>query len=185
MARTSTMAARFGFKNDKRTWRRGLARWSTLVACAVLLVGPPASASAQEATNLMDTLGVNADLSTFTQMLETAGLGDTLRAPGALTVWAPVNAGFDKLPAATKARLNSDTALLKTVLSYHLASQPVTAAQIVQVPSVRTLEGESVRVQAAEGSVHLNDTTVLRPDVRASNGIIHVIDGVLLPPSIS
>jgi hypothetical protein len=71
------------------------------------------------------------------------------------------------------------------VLTYHVGLQPVTAAQIVQVPTVRTLEGESIQVRAVGGSVKLNDATVTRPDVRASNGIIHVVDGLLLPPSLA
>jgi uncharacterized surface protein with fasciclin (FAS1) repeats len=118
------------------------------------------------------------------QLLQTAGVADTLRGPGPFTVWAPVNGAFDKLPAGALSRLTGDPARLRAVLTYHVGMQPVTAAEIVQVPSVRTLQGESIQVRAVGGSVKLNDATVIRPDVRASNGIIHVVDGLLVPPSL-
>ena len=73
--------------------------------------------------------------------------------------------------------------MLKQVLEYHLAPGVVTAAQIIQVPNVVTVEGEQVKITAADGSVRINDSRVIQPDLPASNGIIHVIDTLLIPPS--
>jgi uncharacterized surface protein with fasciclin (FAS1) repeats len=162
-------------------WRGVIAGVSLGIVMVSLLA--PSAAAAQPAEDLMTTLAASPDLSRFTQLLQTSGVADTLRQPGPYTVWAPVNSAFEKLPSGALASLTTDPARLREVLTYHVGLQPVTAAQIVQVPTVRTLEGESIQVRAVGGSVKLNDATVTRPDVRASNGIIHVVDGLLLPPS--
>ena len=158
---------------------------AVLLGIVIVSLLLPSAAAAQPAEDLMTTLAASPDLSRFTQLLQTSGVADTLRQPGPYTVWAPVNGAFEKLPSGALASLTTDPARLREVLTYHVGLQPVTAAEIVQVPTVRTLEGEAIQVRAVGGSVKLNDATVTRPDVRASNGIIHVVDGLLLPPSLA
>jgi uncharacterized surface protein with fasciclin (FAS1) repeats len=152
-------------------------------AIGVVLFAAPTAASAQGQTNLADTIAGRSDLSTFSRGLEAAGLTATLSGAGPYTVWAPTNGAFDKLPAGQLNALLQDPPALRRILLYHIGQGPITAAQIVQVPTVRTLEGEPIKVSASGSNVELNDATVTQPDVLASNGIIHVIDSVLLPPS--
>jgi uncharacterized surface protein with fasciclin (FAS1) repeats len=150
---------------------------------AAVLVALPASAGAQAQQDLVDTIRSSPDLSTFSRAIDAAGLTDTLRGPGPYTVWAPTNAGFDKLPPGQLDALLQNPAQLRQLLLYHIGQGPITAAQIIQAPTARTLQGQSIRVNVSGNSVHLNDATVTQPDVVASNGIIHVIDSVLIPPS--
>jgi uncharacterized surface protein with fasciclin (FAS1) repeats len=148
-----------------------------------LLIWASPSLVHAQATDLPGSLAAQGSLGQFRQALDTAGLTDMLRGPGPLTVWAPVDAAFGKLSPVVRQKLQ-DPAVLKQVLQYHLAPGVVTAAQIVQVPNVRTVEGEQVRITAANGGVLINDSRVVQPDLAATNGIIHVIDTILVPPSL-
>jgi LPXTG-motif cell wall-anchored protein len=157
------------------------------VGLSLLSVAVPLMAEAetrdQATSDLLSTMQADPELSTFVRLLGVAGLNDTLRGSNPLTVWAPTNSAFTKLAPGVLAGLTAQPAVLRDVLSYHLAPTPITAAQIVQMPTVTTLEGQTCRITASGGAVHINDTTVTRADVLASNGIIHVIDGILIPPS--
>jgi LPXTG-motif cell wall-anchored protein len=137
----------------------------------------------QPASDLLTTMQADSELSTFVRLLGTAGLNETLRGSNPLTVWAPTNSAFGKLAPGVLNGLSAQPAVLRDVLTYHLAPMPITAAQIVQMPTVKTVQGETCRITASGGAVHINDTTVTRADIIASNGVIHVIDGVLIPPS--
>jgi LPXTG-motif cell wall-anchored protein len=169
--------------HGKRVSRLGGAL--ALLAAVALLVVPARGVAAQQATkDLFDTIDGNSDLSTFGRALRTAGLVDTLKGTGGpYTVWAPTNSGFNKLPSGQLDDLMANPDQLRKMMTYHIGRGPITAAQIVQVPSVVTLEGEPIRVSASGNAVHLNDATVTQADVLATNGIIHVIDSVLVPPS--
>jgi len=115
-----------------------------------------------------------------------AGLAGTLSKPGPYTVFAPTNAAFKRLPPATLAAVKSDPSLLKKVLLYHVVKGDVRAAQVVKLDgkSARTLEGQRVTIDVRGGSVFLNNTVrVTKTDVLATNGVIHVIDKVLVPKS--
>jgi len=133
--------------------------------------------------DLADTIMAFGQFTTFARALQAAGLVDTLRSPGPYTLFAPTDAAFSKLPEGTLDALLQDPEVLRAVLSYHVTPGNVTAAQVIQVPSVRTVQGESVRITASSGLVRINDATVTQADILASNGMIHVIDTVLQPPS--
>jgi uncharacterized surface protein with fasciclin (FAS1) repeats len=153
-----------------------------LLIAAAILAAPLATQAQTAEPDLVGRLAASGQSSQFLQALQTAGLTETLQGTGPFTVWAPTDAAFNRLPPSVRQQLQDPTTL-RRVLSYHVASGVVTAAQIVQVPNVRTLEGEAVKVTAANGGVQINDAPVVSADLLASNGIIHVIDGVLIPPS--
>ncbi len=161
--------------------------WNTLrlplgALLSVMACTFPSLAHAQSA-DLTETLSSQGSFTQFARGLDTAGLTDTLRSAGPYTVWAPTDDAFARLSPRVRASLQ-DPSALKQVLQYHLAPGVVTAAQIVQVPNVRTVEGEQVKITAADGGVRINDSQVIQPDLQAANGIIHVIDAVLIPPSL-
>ena len=120
---------------------------------------------------------------TLLTAIEAAGLSDTLRGAGAFTVFAPTDEAFAKLPKETLEGLLKDKAKLASILTYHVVSGKVMAADVVKLKEAKTVQGQSVRIDASAG-VKLNDAKVLKTDVPATNGVIHVIDAVLLPPDV-
>ena len=113
-----------------------------------------------------------------------AGLVETLQGPGPLTVFAPTDEAFAALPDGTLDSLLADPEALKRILLYHVVSGAVTADQVVGLTSADSVEGSPVAIAVKDGKVYLNDTAqVIATDVMASNGVIHVIDQVILPPS--
>ena len=113
-----------------------------------------------------------------------AGLVETLQGEGPFTIFAPTDEAFAALPAGTLDSLLADTAALKQILLYHVVSGAVKAADVVGMTSAESLEGSPITVAVKDGTVYLNETAkVTATDVVASNGVIHVIDHVLLPPS--
>jgi transforming growth factor-beta-induced protein len=156
---------------------------ATMLVLLALFVAPSRLSEAQPAPTLGQVIAADPDLTMLEDAIQQANMMDTYDAPGPLTVWGPNNSAFSKLPAAARDRMFSSPDEIREVLTYNMARGRVTAAQVVQVPTVQTVQGESVRISAGDGKVHINATTVVRADVTASNGIMHVIDGVLLPPS--
>ncbi len=147
-----------------------------------------ACASAPEENTIVDIAAANPDFSTLVAALGAAGLVDTLSGDGPLTVFAPTNAAFDALPAGTVDTLmmpeNVDQ--LRSVLLYHVVPGSITSDQLLgQTMDVATVNGETVRVDGTGGkmnaSVRVNDANVISADILATNGVIHVIDKVLLP----
>jgi uncharacterized surface protein with fasciclin (FAS1) repeats len=139
--------------------------------------------------DIVETASAAGDFTVLLQAAQAAGLVDALKGPGPLTVFAPTDQAFaDALDAlgTTKEQLLSDTAKLKSILTYHVVSGEVPASEVVTLDgqSVETLNGAEVDVSVDNGTVYLNgDTKVVATDVMATNGVIHVIDGVLLPPA--
>ena len=123
----------------------------------------------------------NPDFSTLVTALKAAGLVEALQGDGPFTVFAPTNAAFEKLPAGTLDSLLADKEALTKVLTYHVVSGKVTAEQVVNVDSATTLQGGAVPVQAKGGNVMVGGAQVVKADVMATNGVIHVIDTVLIP----
>ncbi len=157
-----------------------------LLSATTLLFGGSTGVVAKEQSaqpDLADTIAAAPELSTLARVIRAAGLVETLKAPGPLTVLAPNNAAFNKLPPGALDGLLRNPTQLRQILSYHVALESVTSAEIVQVPNVRMVEGETVRVTVSGGAVHVNDATVVQADIEASNGAMHVIDTVLLPAS--
>jgi transforming growth factor-beta-induced protein len=135
--------------------------------------------------DIVDTATNAGNFTTLATALQAAGLVDTLKGPGPFTVFAPTDAAFAKLPAGTLESLLADPDKLRAVLTYHVVSGKLTSGDVAKLPSARTVEGEDVAISTSDGSVHIGSATVTTPDVMASNGVIHVIDAVLLPPSFA
>ncbi len=160
---------------------------TVLVAAAVAAVGLGTSASAgtREASNTIVQTAVSAgQFTTLTSLVQQAGLVDTLSGDGPFTVFAPTDAAFAKVPKATLDALAADPAKLRAVLLYHVIPGRVTAADIVKLNSAKTAEGRSVAIKVADGAVFVDGARVTTPDVLASNGVIHVIDSVLIPKEV-
>lgn len=133
--------------------------------------------------DIVDVAAANGSFSTLVAAVKAAGLVDTLKGNGPFTVFAPTDEAFAKLPAGTVENLlkseNKDK--LTAILTYHVISGKVMAADVVKLDSAATVQGQSVNVTINNGSVMINNANVVMADVKASNGVIHVIDTVLLP----
>ena len=106
---------------------------------------------------------------------------EELQKEGPFTVFAPTDEAFSKLPEGTLENLLKDTEALKKVLLYHVVSGKVMASDVVNLQSATTLEGNDVKIKTVDGNVMINNAKVIKADVGASNGVIHVIDTVLIP----
>lgn len=131
--------------------------------------------------DIVDTAVAAGQFTTLAKALGEAGLVDTLKGKGPFTVFAPTDAAFAKLPAGTLDALLKDKDKLRAVLTYHVVPGKVMAADVVKLTSAKTVQGESVKIAAAGGGVKIDDANVVKTDIKASNGVIHVIDTVLLP----
>jgi transforming growth factor-beta-induced protein len=132
--------------------------------------------------DLVDTAVAAGSFTTLATLLTQAGLIETLKGDGPFTVFAPTDEAFKKVPAATLAALGADKEKLKAVLLYHVVPGKVKAADVVNLTSAKTAQGAEVKIAVVEGNVKVNDANVTAVDVMASNGVIHVIDTVILPP---
>ncbi|PHJ66261.1 fasciclin [Nostoc linckia z18] len=130
--------------------------------------------------NIIDTAVNAGSFNTLIAALEAANLEDTLKGAGPFTVFAPTDEAFNKLPAGTVDALLKDIPKLKKILTYHVVSGKVLAADVVKLKTAKTVEGSDVKIDASNG-VKINDAKVATPDVAADNGVIHVIDKVLIP----
>ena len=130
-------------------------------------------------------VATDAGFNTLVAAVAAADLVETLQGPGPFTVFAPTDAAFANLPDGTLDNLllpeNKET--LAAILTYHVVSGLVTSEQVVTLNSATTVQGEDIAITVVDGTVFLNGVAVTTTDVEASNGIIHIIDGVLLPPS--
>ena len=152
---------------------------SRVLACAALSV----AASTALAADIVDTAAAAGQFRTLVAALEKADLVDTLKGAGPYTVFAPTDAAFKRVPTKTLNALMKDKAKLKSVLLYHVVAGKVTSARVVNLTSAKTASGKSVRIRVAGANVFVNDAKVTKPDVMASNGVIHVINRVLIPPA--
>ena len=155
---------------------------SLVAVLAVLAPAAVAKPAAAEA-DIVSTAVSAGQFSTLASLLQATGLVDTLKTGGPFTVFAPTDAAFAKVPKATLDALAADPAKLKAVLLYHVVQGSVPASEVVKLTSAKTLNGASVSIKVQDGSVLVNGAKVVTPDVMASNGVIHVIDTVLLPPA--
>jgi uncharacterized surface protein with fasciclin (FAS1) repeats len=130
--------------------------------------------------DIIDTAVKAGSFTTLAAALKAANLIDTLKGAGPFTVFAPTDDAFAKLPAGTVDSLLKDIPKLTKILTYHVVSGKVMAADVVKLKSAKTVEGSEVKIDASNG-VKINSSTVVTPDVAADNGVIHVIDTVLMP----
>ncbi len=147
-------------------------------ACAALL---SACATAPAPASIADTAARTPQLSTLNRLINDAGLADTLRGAGPYTVFAPSDEAFQAVPAQTLAELAANKELLRSVLTYHVLPGKVTAAE-VKTGNVKTVQGANVAVAKAGDFVTVDEAVVTQADVPATNGVVHIIDKVLLPP---
>jgi uncharacterized surface protein with fasciclin (FAS1) repeats len=156
---------------------------AVLVLAAVAAIPVAAPSSAQSDKTIVGVAASDPQFSTLVGLVQKAGLAETL-SKGSFTVFAPTNAAFAKVPKATLDALGQNPDQLRAVLTYHVAAGRLTAAKVVRRTRIKTVNGASVRVSVRGTRVFLNRTTrVTKTNIRASNGVIHVIDRVLLPPS--
>lgn len=141
------------------------------------------AAAAEAEKDIVDTAVAAGSFKTLVSLVKAAGLVDVLKGDGPFTVFAPTDAAFAKVPKALLEKLAKDKALLKQVLTYHVVSGNVTAKQVVKLHSAKTVQGKAVGIMVKNGKVVLNKkVNVVKTDIGTSNGTIHVIDAVLLPP---
>jgi len=150
----------------------------------VLLAGALALAMAPAAfpADIVDT-AVAANFKTLVAAVKAAGLVDTLKGPGPFTVFAPTDEAFAKLPPGTLETLlkPENKAKLQSILTYHVVAGKVMAQDVVKLDSATTVEGQSISIKTLDGGVMVNGARVIKADIETSNGVIHVIDAVLLP----
>jgi uncharacterized surface protein with fasciclin (FAS1) repeats len=150
-----------------------------LIACAAAVAA--GCATTQAPVSVADTIAHDPDLSTLNGLVRKAGLADTLNSGGPYTVFAPTNEAFKAVPAKTLNELGQDPARLKAVLSYHLLPTKLMAAQ-VNNGNAKTAEGGNLALAKAGTFVTVEDAMVQRADIAATNGVVHTIDRVLIPP---
>ncbi len=131
---------------------------------------------------IVDVAAGNPDFSTLVAAVKAAGLVETLSGEGPFTVFAPTNEAFAKLPEGKVDSLLADIPTLKKILTYHVVAGKVMAADVVGLNNATTVQGDDVKIAVVDGKVKLNDSAmVTATDLEASNGVIHVIDTVLIP----
>jgi uncharacterized surface protein with fasciclin (FAS1) repeats len=143
------------------------------------------AASTSYAADIIDTAVGAGQFKTLAAAVEAAGLVETLKGKGPYTVFAPTDEAFAKLPAGAVDDLlkpeNKDK--LTAILTYHVVAGKVMAADVVKMTEAKTVNGKPVAIKADGGTVMINDAKVISADIDASNGVIHVIDTVLMPPA--
>jgi len=149
------------------------------VTAVAILAG---CASSQRPVSVADTLAAQPQLSTLNGLIVKAGLTDTLKGAGPFTVFAPTNEAFAKVPAKTMEALASDPAKLKAVLTYHVISGKVMVADVKNGNS-KTVNGANLALSRAGDFVTVEEALVQTPDISATNGVVHTVDSVLLPPA--
>ncbi len=157
--------------------------YAVMMVIALLLVGVlPAAAQGEQ--DIVTIAVADGRFTTLVSALQQTGLDETLMGEGPFTVFAPTDDAFAKLPAGTLESLDAET--LTAILTYHVVPGTVMAADAMSMAgqSAATVQGEEIAISVEGDSVKINDATVIIADIAASNGVIHVIDSVLLPPTI-
>ena len=165
--------------------KKALVTATAALALLATAAGAATAAPAKHASakgNIVQTAAGAGQFTTLVALVKKAGLVGALSGKGPLTVFAPTDAAFAKVPKATLTALGKDKAKLKSVLLYHVVKGKVTAAQVVKLQSAKTLEGSTVDIKVSGGKVFVGGAQVVKADVPASNGVIHVISKVLIPP---
>ena len=151
-----------------------------VVAAALAVVVAPAAVRAGSHKDVVDTAVAAGSFKTLATALQAAGLVDTLKGAGPFTVFAPTDEAFAKIPRADLDALIADKAKLTKVLTYHVVAGKVMASDVVKLKDAKTIEGQMVKIDASNG-VMINKSKVVKADIQTSNGVIHVIDTVLMP----
>jgi len=159
---------------------------ASMAAVVLVLVGLAVGSTFARASNqdIVDTAVGAGQFKTLVAALSAADLVETLKGPGPFTVFAPTDEAFAKLPAGTVESLlkPENKAKLTAILTYHVVPGVVKAEQVTKLTEAKTVNGAMVKVATHDGKVMINGATVVKADIPASNGVIHVIDKVMLPP---
>ena len=155
-------------------------RRAILLAASIVVLSGCATQSSP--VSVADTIALAPDLSTLNSLVVKAGLTDTLKGAGPFTVFAPTNAAFAKVPAKTMDELAKDSAKLNAVLTYHVVPGKVMAAD-VKNGNAKTVNGANLALSKAGDFVTVEDGMVQKADIAATNGVVHVVDSVFIPPT--
>jgi uncharacterized surface protein with fasciclin (FAS1) repeats len=161
--------------------KRAITVLVAIAAVSAAILTPASDAAARRPGNIVQTAAAAGQFKTLIKLTRIAGLAGALEGKGPFTVFAPTDAAFAKLPRATVASLEHHPAKLRAVLLYHVLKGRITAAQLVKRHSVKTLNGQSLKVRVKSGVVTVGGVRVIKTNIAASNGVIHVINGVLIP----
>ena len=153
-------------------------RLAALAVFALLATAIPAAAQSKD---MVDTAVAAGTFKRLAAALQAAGLVQTLKGPGPFTVFAPTDEAFAKIPKADLDALLKDKAKLTAVLSYHVFAGNANSSDLRQLKDLSTVQGGRIKIEATKTSLKMDSATVVKPDVPASNGIIHVVDTVLIP----
>jgi uncharacterized surface protein with fasciclin (FAS1) repeats len=157
---------------------------SVLAVAAAVALANPAVWAADEPKDIVDTAVASGKFNTLVTAVKAAGLVETLKGKGPFTVFAPTDEAFEKLGKDTIEAVLKDKKKLTAILTYHVLPGEVMAEQAVKVNGpVKTVQGKNVMVQTKGDSVMIGNAKVIKTDIKCSNGVIHVIDAVLLPPT--
>jgi uncharacterized surface protein with fasciclin (FAS1) repeats len=159
------------------------ANMAVVAAAAIGLAVSSAGVRAAD-KDIVETAVASGQFGTLATALGAAGLVETLKGPGPFTVFAPTDEAFAKLPAGTVENLlkPENKGQLTAILTYHVVPGAVMAADVVEMSEAETVNGKKVKIAIEGGTVMVNDAKVVTADVNASNGVIHIIDAVILPP---
>jgi uncharacterized surface protein with fasciclin (FAS1) repeats len=162
------------------TFARYLVFWTAVLA---LLLGSTWMASASEKQNIVDTAVAAGSFQTLAKALDAAGLVDTPKGKGSFTVFAPTDEAFRKLPAGTLEDLlkPENKEKLAAILTHHVVPGEVRASQVTKMQSAKTVNGQALTITTEGGAVLVDNSKVVKTDIVCSNGVIHVIDSVMLP----
>lgn len=154
-----------------------------VMTCLAVLLAFSSIAFAAPKQNIVNTAVAAGNFKTLVTALQAAGLVDTLKGTGPFTVFAPTDEAFAKLPAATLQDLlkPENKEKLVAILTYHVVAGDVMAKEVVKMSEAKTLNGKDVKITVNGGTVMINNATVIKADIACSNGVIHVIDSVLIP----
>ena len=141
------------------------------------------TSSAPASKTIVVVAGSNPDFSTLVTAVTKAGLVKTLAGPGPFTVFAPTNAAFAAIPTEQLNAILADKAQLTKILTYHVVPGEVMAADLQPEQMVKTVEGQDLDIKVTNGAATVNGCNIVKTDIKASNGIVHVVDCVLIPPA--
>lgn len=163
--------------------RYALAMVLGVLSASFPMLANRASADEKPAKDIVDTAVSAEKFKTLVTAVKAAELVDTLKGKGPFTVFAPTDEAFAKVPKETLEGLLKDKKALAGVLTYHVVPGKVLAADVVKLKSAKTVQGEEVKIEVVDGKVKINGANVVKTDIVCANGVIHVIDAVILPPT--
>ncbi|BDI20396.1 hypothetical protein ANSO36C_61980 [Nostoc cf. commune SO-36] len=135
--------------------------------------------------DLVETAIAAGNFNTLIKAVKAVNLIETLKNPGSFTLFAPTDEAFDNLPEGTLDSLLQDIPKLQKIVAYHVASGDVRSDDLAQINEAQTLEGSIVAIESADGKFKVNDANIVKTDILTDNGVIHIIDAVLMPAMVA